>query len=280
MPVRLTAQATDSPGTQLRFRPGTLPAGASLADDGSFAWTPAFDQVGPFYVPFQVTDDGDPPLSSSGMLAFAIAASAACRELSCAPPTGCSGPLQTVDVPCCESPPLRFAEPVAECPAGGVLHLGRNLGDGFGRLQDCERFRVINFGQIGATVRFNIEARCLDTSEPMILGVRMWMANRLIVEASAIPVILRPGVDGFARRIGVALPVRGPGPFFEFEGAEANLEVTLEDVAGVVLSQSVRLILTFETLPDLPDLPAPVSPATVSLPEDGDLSTLDLACIK
>jgi hypothetical protein len=119
---------------------------------------------------------------------------------------------------------------------------------------------VINFGQIGATVRFNLEARCMNLSEPMSLNVRMWMANRLIVEAAGIPVIMRPADDGFARRMGVALPVRGPGPFFEFEGVEANLEVALADIDGTVVSESVRLLLTFETLPDLPDLPVPAPP--------------------
>ena len=58
MPVQVSLQATDAPGSVLRFHADSLPEGASLSGDGVFQWVPAVDQVGPVYVPFEVADDG------------------------------------------------------------------------------------------------------------------------------------------------------------------------------------------------------------------------------
>ena len=44
-----------------------------------------------------------------------------------------------------------------------------------------------------------------------------------------------------------------PGPVYDFEGAEAQLTVTLTDVDGVVVEDHLRLLLTFDVLEDLPE---------------------------
>jgi hypothetical protein len=72
--------------------------------------------------------------------------------------------------------------------------------------------------------------------------------------------------DGYARRRGYRFPVSGQGPFFDVEGAEANLIVTLTDSDGVPVSQQVRVRLSFTPGPDLPDVDPPPLPTTTRTP--------------
>lgn len=137
--------------------------------------------------------------------------------------------------------------------------VGRNLVEGFGVLNDCDRFRVINFGQVGATVRLNFAVRCLDVSEPLLLSASMATAQRELFDAPRVILSFQPAANGFAERRGVAFPVRGPGPFFEFESAEANLVVSATDRWGATVRAELRLVLTFDELPDRED-EAPLEP--------------------
>ncbi len=159
--------------------------------------------------------------------------------------------------PCCSQtrPPIPALEPLLPCPLGKRLIVGRNLIEGFGVLRDCDRFRVINFGQVGATVRLNFAVRCLDTRAPLTVSARMSTAQRQLFEAPQVVLAFEERENGFAERLGVAFPVRGPGPFFEFEDAEAELRVTATDHTGETVATELRLVLTFEELADSSDLP-------------------------
>jgi hypothetical protein len=64
---------------------------------------------------------------------------------------------------------------------------------------------------------------------------------------------LQPRDDGFAEAL-VSLPVQALPPHFDLEGAEAVLEVTMEDARTRTLKRDVRLVLTFTPVPELPDV--------------------------
>jgi hypothetical protein len=74
--------------------------------------------------------------------------------------------------------------------------------------------------------------------------------------------------DGFDRARRQGIDVLGPGPFFEFEGAEALLTAQVTDAAGTVLTRRVRLVLTFVRPDDWPDEvpPTPREPSDPCLP--------------
>ncbi len=119
-------------------------------------------------------------------------------------------------------------------------------------MQNCDRLRIENSAQSSARARFSVEARCLRTNAPLSLTARLRTANRVVFDGTFPRVILSQRADGYAQRIAVVLDVIGPGPFFEFEGAEADLEVTLTDADGNAVSDHLRLVLTFNVLTDLP----------------------------
>lgn len=149
-------------------------------------------------------------------------------------------------------PQQRVADPSVSCPEARLLHVGRNAISGFGRMQNCDRLRIENSAQSSARARFSVEARCLRTNAPLSLTARLRTANRVVFDGTFPRVILSQRADGYAQRIAVVLDVIGPGPFFEFEGAEADLEVTLTDADGNAVSDHLRLVLTFNVLTDLP----------------------------
>lgn len=256
-PIAISIDASDPDGDTLRYSATDLPAGAGLDEaSGLFTWTPTADQTGAFYVPFTVTDDGAPPLSGEGLLSFRVAPVDHCVQATCDPATGCEAMLLPLSQPCCTDLPARFAEPQAPCPQGLALFVGRNVFTGFGRLYDCDRMQVVNSGQTSAAVRFNIEARCLDTSQPVQVHARMVTKNRLVFDED-VAVFLEPSENGYAQRFAVTVPVETPGPFFDLEDADADFRVTVTDVAGVAVSTQLRPTLTFLRPEDVDDFDAP-----------------------
>jgi hypothetical protein len=259
--VRLGVGGTDPDGDQLSYSAATLPDGADLdAMTGILSWTPRAEQIGPRFVQITCADNGNPPLAVAAVLAFEVSPLDACTIPTCDPAAGCSGNLRPIGESCCAgTPPERVGEPLADCPAGRMLFVGRN-NSGFGRVQDCDRLRVINFLQVGASVRFNIEARCVNDAQPVRVHARLETMSRLVFDLGQ-TVLLDPSSDGYARKIPVVFPVTAPGPFYDFEGAEAQLTVTLTDADGAVLEERLRLVLTFDALDDLPEA-ADVGPAS------------------
>ena len=258
--VRLAIGGSDPDGDRLSYSAPSLPDGAELDPAlGVIAWTPRPDQLGPQYVPFTCADDGAPRLTAQGLIVFEVSHVDACTTPVCDPALGCRASLPAISESCCTGPPqVRVAEPLADCPQGRVLFVGRN-NTGFGRLQNCDQLRVINFLQTGASVRFHVEARCVDTAQPAMVHARLETQSRLLFDLEQ-AVILEPSSDGYARKVPVVFPVTAPGPFFDFEGAEAQLSVTLTDADGAVVQERLRLVLTFDALDDLPetaDIPAP-----------------------
>jgi hypothetical protein len=252
--IRLPIDAVDPTGDILRYAAQALPAGAVLDETtGVFEWTPAEDQLGPFFVDFTCTDSGEPPQAAEGTLIFKISPPDVCAEPECDPAAGCHVPLPEVTQSCCsQEPAVRVPEPAAGCPQGRVLFLGRN-NDGFGRVQNCDTLRVINFAQSGAVVRFHVETRCIDAAFPVIVRADMRTSKRVMINNLGQRVFLQERGDGWAERFFVTFPVAGPTPFFDLEGAEANLKVTVLDQNGVEVEENLRLRLTFTPIPDLPE---------------------------
>ena len=258
--IRLAIGGNDPDGDRLSYSAASLPDGAALdAALGVFTWTPRPDQLGPQYVPFTCADSGAPRLTAQGLLVFEVSPLDACTTPVCDPAAGCHASLPAISESCCTGPPQgRVAEPLADCPQGRVLFVGRN-NVGFGRLQNCDQLRVINFLQVGASVRFHVEARCVNDVQPVMVHARLETQIRLVFDLEQV-VILDPSSDGYARKVPVVFPVTAPGPFFDFEAAEAQLTVTLTDADGAVVQERLRLLLTFDALDDLPetvDVPPP-----------------------
>jgi hypothetical protein len=235
----------------------TLPAGAAIdAKSGRFEWAPSADQLGPFYVPYACSDDASPPASAHGEITLKVEPNDTCGVPQCDPAMGCSVTLPPFDQACCVAEPtVRVAEPQADCPQGRVVFSGRNQ-RGFGRLQNCDRLRIINFAQTGAVLRYNVEGRCFYTQgvNRVTIRTRLETATRVAVNDVDAEVFLDPDGNGFDRYYGLALPIEGGTPFFDLDNAEAHLTVTITDVDGAVATNTTRVVLTFDSLPDLPDV--------------------------
>ncbi len=66
VPVEFTINAADPDGNSLSYSAGSLPYGASFdPETHAFSWTPGFNQCGNYSITFEVTDDGNPPLTTS-----------------------------------------------------------------------------------------------------------------------------------------------------------------------------------------------------------------------
>ena len=257
--INTVIEATDADHDQLRYAASDLPAGALLdPQTGTLTWTPGPAQVGPFHIDFIVTDDGLPPLSAAGARALEIMPPDTCVQPDCDPSSGCTSTLLPLTQPCCiELPSVRVPEPAVGCPAGRILFVGRNMNGGVGRLQDCDRLQVINFGQTTAQVRLNFEARCLNVAELVTVHVRMesTIPTKTVLFDLAKPLQLVTDPDGYARHLTVQFPLTVKGPFFSLEGAETILKADVTDVDGNVVTENLRLTMTFSTVDDLPDLP-------------------------
>jgi hypothetical protein len=259
-PIQLAIGASDPDGDALTYAADTLPDGAQLDPaTGVFSWMPTAEQLGPFYVPFSVSDAGQPSQSVQGELVFKVSPADPCTIATCDPANGCQSSLVPLTAHCCAGVALpRVAEPVSDCPGARVAFLGRNVVAGFGKLQNCDQLKVVNFGQIGAAVRFNLETRCLRVEDaPVSVHVRIETTSLVrgaIVDDSTVA-NMQPGDNGYAQRLGLTFPVQPPGPFFDLDGAEANVTVTVTDFDQVSFTQSVRLVLISDPTKDLSDLP-------------------------
>ena len=245
----------------MTYAADTLPDGSQLdAATGLFSWTPSSDQLGPSYVPFTVSDADVPPQSVQGQLVFKVLPSDPCTVPTCDPAGGCQSALVPPTSSCCAGVTLpRVAEPVSDCPGARVVFVGRNS-SGFGKLQNCDLVRIVNFGQSTAKLRLNVETRCMRSDDaPLTVRVRLESSSpsRPVVTDDTAFLNMQPGSDGYAQRLqlGAQYPVLGGGPFFDLEGAEANLTVTVTDFDNLSVTQSLRVVLTFLPVDDLPETP-------------------------
>lgn len=261
--MRVPLPATDPEGDELICEVPALPEGATLESaNQTVTWVPSPLQIGPFSIPFTCWDSAQPPAAVNGELLVKVLPRDACTVPECDPLHGCETAVLGLDRNCCmaEAEP-RISEPVAQCPAGRVMFLGRN-DSGFGRLQNCDVLRMYVQLQTGAHIRFHVEARCLNTAHPVALRARLESASRgVLLDVTAPRLVLQPRPDGFAERRHIAMAIGGAGPFFDLENAEANFSVTVTDADAVSVSNTVRVILTSTPHPDLPEAdPTPVSP--------------------
>jgi len=250
-PIAFVVEASDPDGDAIAFRTRRAPLGAILEPaTGAFTWTPREDQLGPAYVLFDVVDDGVPPHATEGRLVFQIFRDGGCVTLDCDPASGCATTLVSLDAECCGGEPtLRIAEPVADCPGGAVLHAGRNQ-RGFGRLQNCDRLGLVAFPQGGSNLRIHVEARCVDASRDVTLFVRLVTAKRVVVDRQR-TILLQERSDGFAQRLGVVLPIGPEIARADIDGEPADLDLELIDANGTRLERHLRVVLTFDDIPDL-----------------------------
>lgn len=272
-PIRMPVDGTDPEGEAVRCAVDTLPAGAGFDDEsGILSWTPTNQQLGPIYLPYTCTDTAVPPAAADGQLTFKVSPLDACTIPTCDPATGCSASLAPVSLACCAGEPtVRVAEPVAGCPEGRVLYVGQNEElDSFGRLQNCDVMVLRNMPQPAVEASFHIETRCMNPGGEVRLHARMdsTAANHpVLFDTDHLPFRLAEEDDGFARNRNLRFPVVGLGPFFDVQGADANLTLTLTDVDGTSITQSVRLRLTFTPRPtDLPDVDPTLPPTPTRTP--------------
>jgi hypothetical protein len=268
-PIAVPLGVIDPEGGPVACAVENLPAGAAFdGETGVLSWTPDDDQLGAFYVPFECSDDGSPPLSVAGKLTFRVTARDTCVIPSCDPASGCTVTLPPPSERCCDGVPLaRVAEPVAGCPEGRVLYTGQNESvDTFGRVQNCDVMKLTTFSQASAQVRFRTETRCMNTLNRLNLLAHMESTSATRQELfnySALPQKYAEEDDGFARYRTYAFIIGGGGPYFDLEGAEANLTLTLRDSDNVVVTHQVRVRLSFTPQPELPDVdPSPPPTAT------------------
>lgn len=265
--ISLPVGGTDPEGAPLTYEARDLPAGAVLEpDSGVLTWTPEPGQYGAFYVPYVVRDPAG--AAGEGRLVFDIEPYNQCAQPMCAEATGCTFETTSVSARCCtEEETPRVWPPEAGCPEGRTMLIGRNSATGFGLLQDCDQLRVFNMAQTGAKISLNVAARCINTANQVKLRVRLEMDRPvggptvLIDNEARFPMTVEP--DGYAMRRSVQYAV-GDGvtpPFYDFEDAEANFYFELRDAEAHLLTQSVRVRLTFTPIPDLVD-PTPVATPT------------------
>jgi hypothetical protein len=268
LPISLPIGAVDPEGSPVRCAVQNLPAGAAFDEQSNvLSWTPADDQLGPFYLPFTCMDDATPPGASDGQLTFKVSALDSCAMPSCDPATGCTSTLPPVGQTCCASgPAARVAEPVAGCPEGRVLYIGQSASiDGFGRIQNCDVLVIKNMEQSSAELQFHVQTRCLNTLVNVRMHARLESNSArhpLVFDVEAAPFLLAQLDDGWAIRRARRFSIPNP-PYVDMQGAEANLTVTMTDSANVSVTESVRVRLSFTPHPDLPDLdPTPLPTAT------------------
>ena len=266
-PVALPIMVTDPQDDAVSCTVTDLPEGAAFGPWDLWAvpqtrhrpwtygltWTPTEHQAGPWLIPVTCTGGGVPPRTATAWAPIQVAVPDPCTIPICEPAAGCELALPPVTTTCCQGDPaIRVAEVDGGCPAGRAVFVGRNTEGGVGRLQTCDRLRVINFLQAGAVVRFNVAARCFDSTQSVTLHAALATAQRELFDGET-EVRLQPAGNGSAERLAVSFPVGGPTPFYDLGGAEANLTVTLTDAAGATARTRLRLTLTFDELPDLSD---------------------------
>lgn len=250
LPIELPLGAADPEGGALTCSAEPLLAGMRL-EDGTLRWTPADDQLGLASLPYTCRDDGQPPAEAGAALQFRIAELDACSQPSCGA-AGCTTTLVPLDEECCGPAPARLPEAEVLCPQGRLLLIGRNV-SGFGRLQNCNVMRFYRQAQSSAELRFHIRFSCLNTLTRVTVRARLESVRGVEFDSQA-SVFAVDAHDGFFERRTLRMDLK-PGPYTSLENREANLTVTVTDVDGASVSESLRLILTSD--PFVPDLSDP-----------------------
>ncbi len=259
--IQLPIDASDPEGGDLRYASDNLPLGAQLDElTGVLTWTPGIEQLGPFYIDFRVTDDGDPPMAVDGILIFQVIPLSDCTDPDCDPATGCDFIPIPISTPCCAGEPAeRIAEPEAGCPEGLVLHVGRNTRS-FGRLQNCDLFEVTAFPQGGANLTLHVEARCVNAQLPATIRIRLEVESGLILDAEQTADLLLRS-DGYAQALGLIFAIPRNINVLDLENQEVLLTASLTDGDGLMVREKLRLTLRRDELEELPNPDLIVSPA-------------------
>lgn len=258
LPIDFQIDAFDPNGGAVTFAAANLPEGASLDTAGRFQWTPSETQTGAFHIRFTATDESD--LSADGELMFKVLPPDDCIVPTCSPASGCESPLIGFDQLCClQGARQRVAEPFAGCPQGRVLFVGRPGADYFQRANNCDAITYYNQFQTGAYIIFDLEARCLRADRDIRAQIRMFNATRVGLDED-IMLQFNPIENGFLFAPDVYFEVRGGGPFFDLDGGENNMIITLTDADGVSVTGEFRIVTIQGGLSMLPDPDSSVLP--------------------
>jgi hypothetical protein len=269
-PIEFVIEANDSNDNGVTFTSDSLPAGATLDESGLFRWTPDESQRGGFHVRFTAIDDGEPPMASDGELMFKVAPLDACTVPTCDPATGCTGELLPLDQACClEGSGPRVSEPFAGCPQGRVVFAGRPSADHFQRLHNCDALTYTNNSQLGATIFFEAQARCLRADRDIRTQILMVNPSRVGLDIDELREF-DAGDNGFIVARDLFYFINPPGPFFDLDGGEQDLTITLTDADGVTVSDTFRIITTQGALGVLVDPDAGLVP-----PEPGPCNNIE-----
>jgi hypothetical protein len=249
-PIELGIGAQDPENDALHYEAQDLPPGASLDGElGMLRWTPAADQLGPFYVTCAVSDAAIPPNRVTSVLVFQVLPLDPCARPQCEPATGCEPGLAPLGEDCCGDPAAtRVDEPDVDCPAGRVLHVGRNsfAAPTIGRLQSCDQLRLVALGQGGHVATLHFEMRCL-LPEHVLIEARLQTAGTVLFDVAASR-SFTTRADGFIELRNISIVAEG---LFS-DGMEANLTVAATDLANVRVERQVRVVLTRNLVSDLP----------------------------
>jgi hypothetical protein len=221
---------------------------------GVLSWTPQSNNIGPYSIQYTVTDDGLPQLSSSGSLQLEVMSADACLALECDPATGCTAMPLAIEFDCCSAPPVeRLSRPLEDCPGGARIEVGRNF-SGFGPIQNCDLLPLASMAQGRTTTKMHIAARCIRNDRAVSMRVQLFTPTVVLVNITQ-PNLPFPTLEnGFAGRRNQTYAIDDSTvPPEEFEGAEAQLLVTVQDADGIFLERSFRVRLTLNAAEDLPD---------------------------
>ncbi len=266
-PIHYTLPVGDPDNDPLTCSVGSLPEGAVYdASARALVWAPSSTQVGPAYVDFQCEDDASPPAEVVGRLAIKVQRPSACVVPTCDPATGCVDELIGLDHRCCDQGPVApVEEPLAGCPEGLVLFAGGDL-SGFGELGQCYTKSVLNSAQSAASIRFNLRTSCIYTDDLPRFRIVVETASRIAVRDKEVAASVKRTPEGWYEKNQVPWAIDGGGPFFDLEGAEANVTLSIRDAQNQRYTQKLRVRLTFTPIPDVGDPGEPRPTITATLP--------------
>ncbi len=251
-PIALPLGVLDPDGDSVECMATRLPAGAVLDPSWRLVWMPSDADVGNHDVEVECADQGVPPARAQARMVVSVWAVDACSVPQCDPAVGCSRALPSLDAPCCGAEHVATPSlPDVPCPDGLALWISEDIDGGFRPLNDCDLKYVRNNAQASAEVRFKFRARCLSLDDRILLEARMDTKDRqpVIEEQYRVRFYPAEGDGDIVESRSVQFEVKGPSPFFDMEGAEANLEVSVTDGQLHHHTERLRLRLTFTPVP-------------------------------
>ncbi len=254
-PIALAVPVRDPDGDSVLCDPtGALPEGAEfIGAPGTLSWVPGEEQIGGYLIPVLCGDRWAPPIRA--VMGIVIQPVSECSRPECDPAVGCVSLPVVLEEACCAGGPVRVVrEPELPCPDGAGLEILEEPGWGDEALVECSEKRVVEVAPNHVRVALRLRVRCFGAGGVLRVRARLETAQRLLFDREA-PVWF-PAVSpaaGAVEREGdllsavISFVVESPPPYGDIDGAEANLEVTMRDPRGQVITRTQRLRLRLES---------------------------------